>query len=1039
MDTRKVSELDYQALFEGAPDPYLILDPALVIVGVNDAYLRATMTRREDIVSRGIFEVFPDNPDDPSAEGVRNLHASLLRVLKSGTSDAMPVQKYDIRKPEAHGGGFEERYWSPVNTPILGKNHDVRYIVHRVEDVTEFVRLKQEGVEQTHLNESLRARAVAMETEIFARAKEVAATSAELKAANEELARLYEKTLELETLKSQFFANVSHELRTPLTLILGPLESRLRRDLPLPEREETERMLRNARLLYRHVTDLLDAAKLEAGRMQTHWSAVDFADVVRTIASQFESMAADQGIGYAVMAPRHLPGAADREKLERILLNLLSNAFKFTPPDGRIGVKLQAAGHQVLIEVTDTGPGVPGNMRQAIFERFRQIEAGVHRRHGGTGLGLAIVKDFVQLHGGAITVSDAAGGGARFMVTLPRNAPSGVVPGDEAPGIPAVLAQEAVEALAARPLSAMASADDLRADAPLVLVVEDNPDMNAYVAGLLSPRYRVERAGDGRDGFTKAVQLKPDLIIADLMMPVMSGDELVGAIRRRKDMDGTPIILLTARDDPALRVRMHQVGVQSYINKPFSSDELLAKSARLLTDRQRTRDELRAREIRYRCVIETSSDGFLAGTPEGRIMEVNDALVKITGYSREELQGMSIAALDALERPDDTRSHLASIVREGQDRFETRLHRKGGSSVPVEVSVSYRPENGLLFGFIRDITRRKQAEESLRAFAEELDDLYNNAPCGYHSLDPHGVFLRVNDTELSWLGYTRDEVVGKKKWSDVVAHDDAEKFERLFAAFKQTGHAHEVGYQMVRKDGTTFPATLTATVIYDAQGHYRASRGMLLDVTEHMRDEGRIANYVRQLESAMEGTLLAVSNMVEQRDPYTAGHERRVGQIARDIAREMGFPDDKCKELQRIGLVHDIGKISVPAEILSRPRRLTPVEYELVQGHVERGYEILKDVQLPSPIAEIIRQHHERMDGSGYPRGLKGHEILPEARILAVADVMESMASHRPYRPALGIDAAIDELTAHRGKLYDADVVDALLRLVHEKGYRLPS
>ena len=1038
MVARNVNELDYQALFEGAPDPYLILDPQLVIVGVNDAYLRATMTRREDIVNRGLFEVFPDNPGDPSAEGVRNLHASLLRVLTSGTPDAMPVQKYDIRKPEADGGGFEERYWSPVNTPIRGKGDKVQYIVHRVEDVTEFVRLKRQGVEQSHLNDSLSARALAMEAEIFARSKEVAATSAQLKAANAELERLYEKTLELETLQSQFFANVSHELRTPLTLIMGPLESRLRRDLPLPERQETELMLRNARLLCRHVTDLLDAAKLEAGRMQTRWSALDFAHVVRTIASHFESMAADRGIGYTIMAPLHLPGEADREKLQRIMLNLLSNAFKFTPPDGHIGVTLEDADRQILIEVADTGPGVPEDLRQAIFERFRQIEGGARRRHGGTGLGLAIVKDFVELHGGAIAVSEAPGGGARFRVTLPRTAPSGVVLVEEAPGVPAVLEQEAVEELA-HPRPAAASAHALQAGAPLVLVVDDNPDMNAYVAGLLSPHYRVEKAGDGQEGLTKAVQMKPDLIIADIMMPAMSGDELVEALRRRKDMDNTPIIVLTARDDPALRVRMHQAGVQCYINKPFNSDELLAKAARLLTDRQRTQDELRATEIRYRCVIETSSDGFLAGTPEGRIMEVNDALLKITGYSREELQGMSIAALDALEGPEDTRSHLARIVREGQDRFETRLHRKGGSSVPVEVSVSYRRENGLLFGFIRDITERKQAEESLRTFAEELDDLYNNAPCGYHSLDQRGVFLRINDTELSWLGYTRDEVVGKKKWSDVVAHDDAEKFERLFDAFKQAGHARDVGYQVIRKDGTTFPAMLTATVIYDAQGNYRASRGMLLDITEHMRDEVRIANYVRQLESAMEGTLLAVSNMVEQRDPYTAGHERRVGVIAADIAREMGFPDDKCRELQRIGLVHDIGKISVPAEILSRPRRLTPVEYALVQGHVERGYEILKDVQLPSPIAEIIRQHHERMDGSGYPQGLKGGQILPEARILAVADVMESMASHRPYRPALGIDAALNEITENRGKLYDAEVVDALLRLVHEKGYRLPS
>jgi putative nucleotidyltransferase with HDIG domain len=201
----------------------------------------------------------------------------------------------------------------------------------------------------------------------------------------------------------------------------------------------------------------------------------------------------------------------------------------------------------------------------------------------------------------------------------------------------------------------------------------------------------------------------------------------------------------------------------------------------------------------------------------------------------------------------------------------------------------------------------------------------------------------------------------------------------------------------------------------------------------------KLSEYAKQLEESMQGTLLAVSNMVEQRDPYTAGHERRVGIIAADIAREMGWPENKCKELQMIGVVHDIGKIGIPAEILTKPGRLTPIEYELVQGHVEKGYEILKDVKFPLPISEIIHQHHERMDGSGYPQGLKGEEIHPEARILAVADVIESMSSFRPYRSALGIEVALKEITDHRGSLYDAVVVDVLLKLVNEQGYQLPS
>ena len=196
---------------------------------------------------------------------------------------------------------------------------------------------------------------------------------------------------------------------------------------------------------------------------------------------------------------------------------------------------------------------------------------------------------------------------------------------------------------------------------------------------------------------------------------------------------------------------------------------------------------------------------------------------------------------------------------------------------------------------------------------------------------------------------------------------------------------------------------------------------------------------VIQLEAAMQSTIQAVANVVEAHDPYTAGHERRVGIIAADIAREMGWSEEKCRIQQLIGLVHDIGKISIPAEILSKPGRLSAIEFELIKTHAEQGYQILKDVDFPLPIAEIIREHHERMDGSGYPRGLKRVETLLESRLLAVADVLEAMASHRPYRAAFGIEETLHEIESHRAQHFDPEVVDAMLRLFREKGYQLPA
>ncbi|MEJ2592019.1 MAG: response regulator [Candidatus Thiodiazotropha sp.] len=183
-------------------------------------------------------------------------------------------------------------------------------------------------------------------------------------------------------------------------------------------------------------------------------------------------------------------------------------------------------------------------------------------------------------------------------------------------------------------------------------------------------------------------------------------------------------------------------------------------------------------------------------------------------------------------------------------------------------------------------------------------------------------------------------------------------------------------------------------------------------------------------------TVSAVAAMVEMRDPYTAGHQRRVADIATAIARELDMPETQIEGLNLAAAVHDVGKINVPAEILSNPGRLTAPEFSLIRQHSETGYEILKGIDFPWPIAQMVLQHHERTDGSGYPRGLRGDEILQEARILAVADVIEAMASHRPYRPGLGIDAALDEITSHRGSMFDPDVVDAALRLFRQKGFR---
>jgi putative nucleotidyltransferase with HDIG domain len=206
------------------------------------------------------------------------------------------------------------------------------------------------------------------------------------------------------------------------------------------------------------------------------------------------------------------------------------------------------------------------------------------------------------------------------------------------------------------------------------------------------------------------------------------------------------------------------------------------------------------------------------------------------------------------------------------------------------------------------------------------------------------------------------------------------------------------------------------------------------DERERLQAEQRDGS--RRLQRALLQTIQAVSLTVEKRDPYTAGHQQRVADVAVAIAGELGLPPERIEGIRLGAMIHDIGKIYAPAEILNRPGQLSAVEFEMIKTHSRVGYDIMKGVEFPWPVAEMILQHHERYDGSGYPRGLRGEEIMLEARILAVADVIESMYSHRPYRPALGLNAALDEITQNRGNFYDPAVVDACLKL-HREG-RLP-
>ena len=209
------------------------------------------------------------------------------------------------------------------------------------------------------------------------------------------------------------------------------------------------------------------------------------------------------------------------------------------------------------------------------------------------------------------------------------------------------------------------------------------------------------------------------------------------------------------------------------------------------------------------------------------------------------------------------------------------------------------------------------------------------------------------------------------------------------------------------------------------------------NITKRKIVEQELNKSYQKLQKALEGTVHALSTLVEMRDPYTAGHQKRVAMIAQAIAREIGLPEDHVQSIWVASLIHDVGKIRVPSDILSKPGRISKAEFELIKEHPKTGYEILSKIEFPWSVADIVLQHHERMDGSGYPQGLKGDDILLASRIVGVADVVEAMTYHRPYREALGLNAALDEIKKNKGILYDPEVADACIRIFLEKGFVL--
>ena len=469
----------------------------------------------------------------------------------------------------------------------------------------------------------------------------------------------------------------------------------------------------------------------------------------------------------------------------------------------------------------------------------------------------------------------------------------------------------------------------------------------------------------------------------------------------------------------------------------------IVQIARDITERKKIENALQESEELFRRTFEHAGVGIVHVAPNGQFLRINKHFCDIFGHSEDKMLKLTfqdITHSDELEI--DT--NLANQLLDGKIKaytMEKRYLKKDGTVIWVNLTISivHKPDGGPKY-FIcvaDDITERKQMEQILQESEQRFRAISDTANEGIIMVDNVGNISFWNKAAEREFGYSSEEAVGESLHKLVVPSHLQERLLEGFKRFRNTGQGPFVGRTVeltaIKKDGTEFPIEHSISAV-KLKGIWHAV-GIIRDITERKEAEEKVKHGIEKLKVTIEGIINALALTVEQRDPYTSGHQQRVSLLACAIADEMGLSEDQIEGIRMSGIVHDIGKMHIPAEILSRPGKLTKDEFNIVKSHAQVGYDILKGIEFPWPIADIVHQHHESMDGSGYPSGLSNGDILMEARILSVADVVEAMASHRPYRPALGMDIALEEISKDKDVRYDSGVVDACLKVIKEKGF----
>jgi PAS domain S-box-containing protein/putative nucleotidyltransferase with HDIG domain len=451
-----------------------------------------------------------------------------------------------------------------------------------------------------------------------------------------------------------------------------------------------------------------------------------------------------------------------------------------------------------------------------------------------------------------------------------------------------------------------------------------------------------------------------------------------------------------------------------------------------ITERKRAEDTLSRQERLLQAILDNLPARVVLKDGTGALVAVNQKYCTDIGISQEEAIGKTAANIFSASQAEKYLSSDAEVYGTGRTvSFLEEGASADGSQCYLEThKVPLKNDDGAVEGLLAfsfDITERRRTELALRESEERYRQIIETAEEGVIVVDLDFKTVFANDKMAEMLGYDLGDLL-RSHFADLSGEEGLKVITQGRERWRQ-GIREQFDFKFRRRDGSALWSIVRVAPIFEKDGSFGGVLAMVTDITERKRAEEDVKETLEKLRTTLEGTVKALAATAEMRDPYTAGHQQRVAELATAIAEEMGLPAEQVEGIRVAATLHDLGKIYVPAEILNKPGKITDVETSIIRVHPEVGHEILSAIDFPWPVASIVLQHHERLDGSGYPLGLSDGDILLESRILAVADVAEAMASHRPYRPALGIDRALEEINQNSGRLYDTSVVEACLKV----------